>query len=83
MKLVLENYSFAIILYFPCSCVNPDCYLVVTVVNISRRPMEHSHRFTLNITDLKTAHKRKDRSKHYNIVENNFPSTVETEIERA
>ena len=37
--------------------------------------MEYARRFTLAMTNLGTAHKRKDRSRLYHIVENDFTTT--------
>ena len=38
----------------------------------------HVRRCTLNITNLRTAYKRKDRPRLYHIVENDFTTTVTT-----
>ena len=38
--------------------------------------IEYVHRCTFNMTNLNTIHKRKDRSRLYHVVEDNFPTTV-------
>ena len=40
--------------------------------------IEYARRFTLNMTNLNKAHKRKGRSRLYRIVENDFATTVTT-----
>ena len=40
--------------------------------------IDYVHRFTLNMTNLNTAHKRKDTSRLYRIVQDDFATTVTT-----
>ena len=40
--------------------------------------IEYGRRSTLSVTNMNTAHKRKGRSRLYNIVENDFATAVTT-----
>ena len=65
--------------HLPTALLRPGFHLAVSVIKMTD-VIEYVRRSTLNMTSLHTAHKRKDRSRLYHVVENLFATTVRPNV---